>query len=255
MDGSSRYSSYWRLPGTPRGQRARDQHRTLPSRAIAARTCVAAVMAAGVVEAAVACSGQSVRKSTGTPPRAERGAGAGDPPDTVSISCCSRVSRTTPRDWLGESVAKIFPRTRKSGCLICELSAASGSESASCRYSSSVIRRLNLSSHKRGRPSHELFISRRGGDQIPLRGNLRALRDDAELVHSSGRPPQDPGRVAREARSVLGKALRRARLWHLDGQFPRYPDQRGGAHAPKRSLVPSYGCAAAPWRTLGVGDC
>jgi len=29
-------------------------------------------MAAGVVEAAVACSGQSVRKSTGTPPRAER---------------------------------------------------------------------------------------------------------------------------------------------------------------------------------------
>jgi len=175
--------------------------------------------------------------------------------EVVSISCCSRVSRTTPRDWLGESVAKIFPRTRKSGCLICELSAASGSESASCRYSSSVIRRLNLSSHKRGRPSHELFISRRGGDQIPLRGNLRALRDDAELVHSSGRPPQDPGRVAREARSVLGKALRRARLWHLDGQFPRYPDQRGGAHAPKRSLVPSYGWGAAPWRTLGVGDC
>src|SRR6516164_7538176 len=41
-------------------------------------------MAAGVVEAAVACSGQSVRKSTGTPPRAERGAGAGDPPDTAT---------------------------------------------------------------------------------------------------------------------------------------------------------------------------
>ena len=72
------------LAGRARGQRARDQHRTLPIRAIAARTCVAAVMAAGVVEAAVACSGQSVRKSTGTPPRAERGAGAGDPPDTAT---------------------------------------------------------------------------------------------------------------------------------------------------------------------------
>jgi hypothetical protein len=67
MDGSSRYSSYWRSEAAPRGQRTRDQHRTLPIRAIAARTCVAAVMAAGVVEAAVACSGQSVRKSTGTP--------------------------------------------------------------------------------------------------------------------------------------------------------------------------------------------
>jgi hypothetical protein len=35
------------LAGRARGQRARDQHRTLPIRAIAARTCVAAVMAAG----------------------------------------------------------------------------------------------------------------------------------------------------------------------------------------------------------------
>jgi hypothetical protein len=42
----------------------------------AARTC----LAAGVVEAAVACSGQSVRKSTGTPPRAT---GFDDPHDAA----------------------------------------------------------------------------------------------------------------------------------------------------------------------------
>jgi|SRR6516162_9898225 hypothetical protein len=90
MDGSSRYSSYWRLAGAPRGQRARDQHRTLPIRAIAARTCVAAVMAAGVVEAAVACSGQSVRKSTGTPPRAT---GFDDPPDTAETSLRPRAAK------------------------------------------------------------------------------------------------------------------------------------------------------------------
>jgi hypothetical protein len=57
-------------------QVATGRRHPLSIRVIAARTC----LAAGVVEAAVACSGQSVRKSTGTPPRAT---GFDDPHDAA----------------------------------------------------------------------------------------------------------------------------------------------------------------------------
>ena len=54
------------------------------------------------------------------------------------------------------------------------------------------------------------------------------------LVHPPGRSAQDAGRAARGARGVLGKALCRAGLRHLDGQFPRHPDRREGQRRAQR---------------------
>src|SRR5580658_5745891 len=59
-------------------------------------------------------------------------------------------------------------------------------------------------------------------------GNFRDILTDREanaLISRSARHPRgDPGR----ARGFLGEAIRRARLRHLAGQFPRYPDRPRG---------------------------
>ena len=50
-------------------------------------------------------------------------------------------------------------------------------------------------------PLHNSRISkeRDGGDQVPLRRDLRPLRPDPHVVHPRSRPPQDAGRAARGA--------------------------------------------------------
>ena len=77
-------------------------------------------------------------------------------------------------------------------------------------------------------PLHNAKISKEemAGDQDPLRRDLCPLRRHPELVHPPGGPPQDAGRAAGGARGVLGEAVRRTGLRHLDGQFPRHPGQR-----------------------------
>ena len=53
--------------------------------------------------------------------------------------------------------------------------------------------------------------------------DLCALPGDLRLLHPCDRPARHPRGDARGARGVLGEALRRARVRHLDGQFPRHP--------------------------------
>ena len=68
---------------------------------------------------------------------------------------------------------------------------------------------------------------RAGADQGRIRRNLRPLPGLARRLHPRRRPAQGDGGVGGGARGVLRKALRRARIRHLDGQFPRHLRGRG----------------------------
>src|SRR5260370_15567474 len=57
----------------------------------------------------------------------------------MTAACSSGVSLTIPQSSSGPRVAKIFPRTRKSGCPICADSDASGRLRAKLRNSAAVM--------------------------------------------------------------------------------------------------------------------
>ena len=77
-----------------------------------------------------------------------------------------------------------------------------------------------------------------GLDQDALSGDLPPLRRDLRLLPAHARPARHVRGIAGGTRGLLGEAVRRARLRHLAGQFPRHPDQPGGQHAAQRLRGP-----------------
>ena len=76
---------------------------------------------------------------------------------------------------------------------------------------------------------------RRDPGELP--GHLRALPGDLGLLHPCRRSSLGVRGHGSRTRGVLGKALWRARLRHLDGQFPRHPGGPRGQRADVRFLA------------------
>ncbi len=93
-------------------------------------------------------------------------------------ACCAGVSLTMPQSPSGPSVAKILPRTRKSGWRMCADSVASGSSRARARKRPAFIASL-----ERARELGDGACERacRSGDEATLRG--RGRRTAADHVH------------------------------------------------------------------------
>src|SRR6185503_7814462 len=101
--------------------------------------------------------------------------------DETKASCCSGVIFTIAQPGSGQSVAKIFPPTRKSGWHICADSVASGKLRARLRNCSSVILHSSgFNTHRKMRRGRDTDYYH-SGDNPNADGHLCARRQVVSL--------------------------------------------------------------------------